>query len=141
MIEQNMKRWHAHMRGELPGGLDELLADDCVFFSPVVFTPQKGKDLTRMYLSAAGSTFGDGDTDQQPGQPGSKFRYTKEILGEHHAVLEFESEIEGTYINGIDMISWNGAGQICEFKVMIRPLQAVNMLHAKMKAMLEKMQG
>lgn len=140
MIEQNMKKWHAHINGELPGGLDELLADDCVFYSPVVFTPQKGKDLTKMYLMAAGSTFSDGESNLQPGQTGAKFKYIKEILSGNHAVLEFESEIDGKYINGIDMISWNDAGQICEFKVMIRPLQAVNMLHAKMKAMLESMQ-
>jgi hypothetical protein len=141
LIEQNMEKWHAHMKGELPGGLDELLADDCVFHSPVVFTPQKGKDLTKMYLLAAGSTFSDGESGQAPGQPGSKFHYTKEILDGHHAVLEFETEIDGKYINGIDMITWNDAGRICEFKVMIRPLQAVNLLHAKMKAMLETMQG
>ena len=136
-----MEKWHAHMKGELPGGLDELLADDCVFFSPVVFTPQKGKDLTKMYLSAAGSTFSDGEADQVPWQPESSFRYTKEILDGNHAVLEFESEIDGKYINGIDMITWNDAGRICEFKVMVRPLQAINLLHAKMKAMLEGMQG
>ncbi|MDZ7826910.1 MAG: nuclear transport factor 2 family protein [Gammaproteobacteria bacterium] len=136
-----MKKWHAHMRGELPGGLDELLADDCVFFSPVVFTPQDGKELTKMYLLAAGGTFSDGEADQAPGQPGSKFHYTKEILDGDHAVLEFETEIDGKYINGIDMITWNDAGRICEFKVMVRPLQAINLLHAKMKAMLEQMQG
>jgi hypothetical protein len=94
-----------------------------------------------MYLLAAGSTFSDGESGQAPGQPGSKFHYTKEILDGHHAVLEFETEIDGKYINGIDMITWNDAGRICEFKVMIRPLQAVNLLHAKMKAMLETMQG
>lgn len=113
-----MEKWHAHIKDELPGGLDELLADDCVFFSPVVFTPQRGKDLTKMYLSAAGSTFSnsnndrdsDGEPDQAPEKTGSPFRYTKEILSGHHAVLEFESEIDGTYINGIDMISWNDAG-------------------------------
>lgn len=136
-----MEKWHAHMKGELPGGLDELLADDCVFFSPVVFTPQEGKDLTKMYLSAAGGTFSDGEPGQAPGQAGSKFRYTKEILDGDHAVLEFETEIDGKYINGIDMITWNDAGRIREFKVMVRPLQAINLLHAKMKAMLEQMQG
>ena len=141
MIEQNMEKWHAHLRGELPGGLDELLADDVVFLSPVVFTPQKGKDLTKMYLMAAGNTFSEGEKDKAPGKEGSNFHYSKEVLCGQHAVLEFESEIEGKYINGVDIITWNDEGKICEFKVMIRPLQAVNMMHAQMKAMLEKRQG
>ena len=55
VIEPVIDRWHAHLRGELPGGLDELLHDDCVFWSPVVFSPQRGKELTTMYLAAAGN--------------------------------------------------------------------------------------
>jgi hypothetical protein len=141
MIEQNLEKWHAHIRGELPGGLDELLADDVVFYSPVVFTPQEGKEITKLYLGAAGNTFSGGDKDQAPGTPGATFRYTKEVLCGDCMVLEFETEIEGKYINGVDIITWNDAGKISEFKVMIRPLQAVNMLHMQMKAMLEKMQG
>ena len=141
MIEENLKKWHAHVRGEFPGGLDELLADDVVFFSPVVFTPQKGKEITKLYLGAAGNTFSGGDKDKAPGKPESTFRYTKEVICGDHMVLEFETEIEGKYINGVDIITWNNEGKISEFKVMIRPLQAVNMLHAQMKAMLEKMQG
>jgi hypothetical protein len=141
LIEKNIERWHAHLNGELPGGLDELLDDDCVFLSPVVFTPQKGKALTKLYLNAAGSTFSEGNKDKAPGQSSSNFKYTKEVLCGAHAVLEFESEIEGKYINGVDIITFNDDGKIIEFKVMIRPLQAVNMLHAQMKAMLEKMQA
>ena len=67
MIEENMKNWHLHLKGEFPGGLDELLADDCIFFSPVVFTPQKGKALTKLYLGAAGNTFSGGDKEKAPG--------------------------------------------------------------------------
>ncbi len=141
MIEDNLEKWHAHLRGELPGGLDELLDDDVVFYSPVVFTPQRGKDLTKLYLSAAGNTFSEGDADKAPGKGASNFRYTKEVVGGDHIVLEFEFELEGKYINGVDIITWNDAGKIIEFKVMIRPLQAVNMVHAQMQAMLEKMQG
>ena len=141
MIEQNMAKWHAHLKGELAGGLDELLADDVAFYSPIVFTPQQGKELTKMYLMAAGSTFSDGDADKAPGNEASSFRYTKEVLSGNHAVLEFESSIQGKYVNGVDIITWNDEGKICEFKVMIRPLQAVNMMHQQMKAMLEKMQA
>lgn len=143
MIEQNMAKWHAHLRGELKDGLDELLADDVIFYSPVVFTPQKGKDLTKMYLMAAGNTFSDGDEAgslEALDKPTSKFRYVKEVLSGNHAVLEFESEIQGKYINGVDIMTWNEEGKITEFKVMVRPLQAVNMLHAQMQAMLESMQ-
>ena len=141
MTNQYLETWHAHLRGEVPGGLDELLDDDVVFYSPVVFTPQEGKAITKLYLMAAGSTFSEGDASQAPGQAESKFRYTKEVAAGNQLVLEFETELQGKYVNGVDIISWNDAGKIIEFKVMVRPLQAVNMLHAQMKAMLEKMQG
>ncbi|MBT4519478.1 MAG: nuclear transport factor 2 family protein [Halieaceae bacterium] len=141
MIERNIEKWHAHLKGELAGGLDELLADDCVFYSPVVYTPQQGKEITKLYLNAAGATFSGGSGEKAPDQATSNFKYTKEVLCGDHAVLEFESEIEGKYINGVDIITWNDQGKIIEFRVMIRPLQAVNMLHAQMKAMLEKMQA
>ena len=140
MIEENMKNWHLHLKGELPGGLDELLDDDCVFYSPIVFTPQKGKLLTKMYLGAAGNTFSEGDTEKTPGSEKSDFKYIKEVLCGDHAVMEFESKIDGKYVNGVDIITFNDAGKIVEFKVMMRPLQAINMMHEKMKAMLESMQ-
>ena len=136
-----MAKWHAHLKGEFAGGLDELLADDVVFYSPIVFTPQKGKDLTKLYLMAAGNTFSEGDVSKAPGSDASSFRYTKEVLCGDHAVLEFESTIQGKYINGVDIITWNDDGKISEFKVMVRPLQAVNLMHAQMKNMLETMQG
>lgn len=139
MIEKNLEKWHQHMKGELPGGLDDLLHDDCAFYSPVVFTPQKGKALTKMYLLAAGNTFGGDDHNGSAINSESSFHYTKEIASGNHAVLEFESEIDGKYINGVDIITWNDDGKIIEFKVMIRPLQAVNVLHQKMQAMLESM--
>tara|TARA_R110002073_G_scaffold25378_31_gene84309 strand:- start:320 stop:754 length:435 start_codon:yes stop_codon:yes gene_type:complete len=141
MTAANLERWHQHMKGELKGGLDELLDDDCVFLSPIVFSPQKGKALTKMYLQAAGSTFSEGDNKKAPGKSASAFKYVKEVYSDNVAVLEFETEIEGKYINGVDIISFNEAGKITEFKVMIRPLQAVNLMHEQMKAMLEKMQS
>jgi hypothetical protein len=137
MIEKTIENWHRHMRGEFPGGLDELLADDVVFYSPIVFTPQKGKAITKQYLGAAGLTLAGGDATGGGG--GSKFRYTKEVLLGHHAVLEFETETDGKYVNGVDIFTCNDEGKITELKVMIRPLQAVNATHAQMKAALEKM--
>src|SRR4051812_15064194 len=137
MIEDVIEKWHAHMRGELPGGLDELLDDDVVFFSPIVYTPQEGKAITKMYLQAAGQTL-PGDK-QASSESGSRFRYTKEVLAGDTAVLEFETTVEGKYVNGVDIIRCNDAGKIVEFRVMIRPLQAINLVHAQMKAMLEQM--
>jgi ketosteroid isomerase-like protein len=104
-------------------GLQELLADDCVFWSPVVHTPQRGRDLTLMYLTAAGQVF---DTD---------FRYVREVKSGDTAVLEFECSVDDIHVNGIDMIRVEN-NQIIDFKVMIRPLKAVNKIHEKMMAML-----
>ena len=140
MSQANLEKWHQHMRGEFPGGLDALLHDDCVFYSPVVFTPQKGKELPKMYLMAAGGTFSEGEKNKAPGQKQSQFSYTKEVVCGNEIVLEFATEMQGKYINGVDIITFNDEGQIVEFKVMIRPLQAVNMMHEQMKAMLESMQ-
>jgi hypothetical protein len=141
MSDKNLKNWHRHLKGEYPGGLDTLLDDDCVFHSPIVFTPQEGKDLTKLYLGAAGNTFSEGDKEKSPGSDQSDFGYIKEVVSGNHIILEFESKIDGKYINGVDIMTFNDAGKITEFKVMIRPLQAINIMHAKMKAMLEKMQG
>ena len=141
MIEKCIENWHKHLHGELEGGLDSLLDDDCVFLSPIVFSPQRGKALTKMYLKAAGSTFEGGSKKARAAQSNTgvkNFGYTKEIMSGHHAVLEFESEVNGTYINGIDMITCNDEGKIIEFKVMIRPLKAIQMMHAQMAAMLDK---
>jgi hypothetical protein len=141
MSDQNLKNWHLHLKGELPGGLDNLLHDDCVFYSPIVFTPQKGKALTKMYLGAAGNTFSEGDKDKTPGSSDSDFHYIKEVVCGNELVLEFESKIDGKYINGVDIMTFDEGGKITEFKVMIRPLQAINTMHKKMMAMLENMQS
>ena len=140
MIEDVIEKWHRHIGGDLPGGLDELLDDDVVFLSPIVFTPQKGKDITKLYLGAAGNTLG-GKKEAEGGKKIPKFRYTKEVLCGNHAVLEFESEIDGKYVNGVDIITCNDQGKIVEFKVMVRPLQAINAVHQQMAAMLEKMKS
>ncbi len=143
MIERVVEDWHRYLRGELPGGLDALLDDDVVFYSPIVFTPQVGKALTTMYLSAAavalpGDTPADGRTGAEA-TPDGGFRYTKKVLDGDSAVLEFETSIDGKYVNGVDIIRCNDEGRIVEFRVMVRPLQAVNAVHRQMAATLEAM--
>ena len=117
--------WHKMIESRDIAGLDLLLADDVVFFSPVVHAPQTGKTVTKLYLTAAYSVF-----------LNETFRYVREVVGEHDAVLEFVVEIGGISVNGVDMLKWNGDGRITEFKVMIRPLKAVNLIHERMAAML-----
>lgn len=121
--------WHEISRGREMDRLEEVLAENCVFMSPVVHTPQKGRELTRAYLTAAFGVFND------------SFRYVKEVVTPQHAVLEFVCDLDGIVINGVDIMTFDDAGKIVEFKVMVRPLKAVNLLHAKMKAMLEHSQG
>jgi hypothetical protein len=141
IIERVVAQWHAHLRGGLPGGLDALLDDEVVFYSPIVFTPQRGKAITSLYLKAAGQTFSGMDAGARPERTdhGGGFHYTKTVLSGDTAVLEFETTMEGTYVNGVDIIRCNEQGRIVEFRVMIRPLQAVNLVHQQMKAMLETM--
>lgn len=121
-------RWHDMMAHGTTEGLYDLLAPDCVFWSPVVHTPQQGRDITHMYLSAAGQVF---DTD---------FRYVREVRDGDSAVLEFECTMDGIHVNGIDIIQ-AANGQITEFKVMVRPLKAVNKVHERMMRMLEKLKA
>ena len=129
MIEAVVERWHRFIAGDLSDGLDDLLADDVVFYSPIVYTPQRGKAVTKMYLLAAAQTL--------PGDGGDgAFRYTKEVLADNVAVLEFETTVGGKYVNGVDIIRCDDAGRIVEFRVMIRPLQAVNVVHEQMRALL-----
>ncbi|MDE0929106.1 MAG: nuclear transport factor 2 family protein [Halioglobus sp.] len=121
--------WHEIARSRDMDRLEELLAENCVFMSPVVHTPQKGRALTRAYLTAAFGVFND------------SFRYVKEVVTPQHAVLEFVCDLDGIIVNGVDIMTFDDAGKIIEFKVMVRPLKAVNLLHAKMQAMLEHSQG
>ena len=139
MIEEHIKQWHDFTHGNFPGGLATLLAADIIFYSPVVFTPQEGKELAKLYLMAAGNTFGGDDAKKNGDIEDSSFRYTKEVLSGNQAILEFETKIEGKYVNGVDIISFNEDGKISEFKVMIRPLQAVNIIHMQMQKMLAEL--
>jgi hypothetical protein len=142
MIEQVIQKWHAHMRGELPGGLDELLDDDVVFYSPIVYTPQRGKEITKLYLQAAGQTLpGDKPAPATGGDDAAsaRFHYTKIVMTGDTAVLEFETTVEGKYVNGVDIFRCNDAGRIVEIRVMLRPLQAINLVHQQMGRALDAM--
>ena len=118
--------WHRLVRTQDPSGLPALLAEDAVFHSPVVHTPQRGRALAAAYLGAAFQVFFN-----------PSFRYVREIVGPTDAMLEFETVIDGIAVNGVDLMRWNEAGQIVDFKVMIRPLKAINLIHQRMAAMLQ----
>jgi len=122
-----LELWHDMLAKRDLRRLDEVLAEECVFLSPIVHTPQRGRELTSLYLTAALNVFNE------------SFQYIKEVVSPQHAVLEFTCEVDGIMVNGVDIMTFDDAGKIIEFKVMVRPLKAVNLLHAKMKAMLEQM--
>lgn len=123
-----LDKWYTYAETHDAQALWDLLAPDAVFESPVVHTPQRGRDITYKYLVGAMHVLG-----------GEGFRYVGEWRKTNGAVLEFEREIDGIRINGVDMISWNDEGQITHFKVMIRPLKAINLLHQLMGAQLQKL--
>jgi hypothetical protein len=122
-----VKAWHAYMAS---GGDADLLAaqlaDEPVFHSPVVHSPQAGKAKVMMYLLSAAKVLGN-----------DSFRYVREVIEGNDALLEFEAEIDGIHINGIDLIRFDDAGKIKDFKVMVRPVKAVNKLWEMMAAQLQ----
>lgn len=122
-----LEAWHRLVASHDPAGLNALLADDAVFHSPVVHTPQRGRKLAAAYLGAAFHVFFN-----------DSFRYVRELAQGRDAVLEFVVEIDGIVVNGVDMITWNDEDRITDFKVMLRPLKAVNLIHHKMAQMLEQ---
>ena len=126
--KQWLAQWHEVVHTRDAAKLAAVLAEDVVFHSPVVHTPQRGKVITTLYLTGALHVL---NTEH--------FRYERQILGEHDALLEFVTELDGLTVNGVDLIRWNDAGQIVDFKVMVRPLKAVNMVHQKMGEMLQKL--
>lgn len=128
MIENTMKAWHRLVETKDEDGLEDILADDVVFHSPVVHTPQEGKPITKMYLAAALHVLNN-----------DSFKYLREVISGHHAVLEFLTQIDGIVVNGVDMITWGADGRITDFKVMIRPLKAINLIHRMMGEMLQTM--
>jgi hypothetical protein len=122
-----IKEWHEIVKSGKTENLSSIIDSDCIFYSPVVFTPQKGKELTIKYLSAAALVFGD-----------DSFKYIKEIINEKNACLEFGLKLNGIEINGVDLISWNDRNKISEFKVLIRPLKGVQLIHELMGGTLEQ---
>ena len=126
MAIATLSAWHQLVAARNTKGLDALLADGVVFHSPVVHTPQVGKAITTHYLTAAFHVFFN-----------ESFRYVREVAGPRGAVLEFQVNIDGVAVNGVDMLKWNDEGKIVEFKVLIRPLKAINLIHQKMAVMLQ----
>jgi hypothetical protein len=126
MTEHVLEGWHRLIDSRDPSCLGALLSEDAVFHSPVVHTPKRGKMLTAVYLTAALQVLCN-----------PHFRYVREIVGDSDAALEFETEIDSILVNGVDLIRWNDAGQIVDFKVMLRPLKAINLIQQRMAAMLQ----
>jgi hypothetical protein len=114
--------WHAIAEARDPAGLAGLLADEVVFRSPAVHTPQQGKELTTAYLTAAISVLG------------PTLRYLREWYAEDSAVLEFEAELDGLTVHGVDMLTWRADGRLVEFAVMVRPVKGLHTLMEKMAA-------
>lgn len=127
MSKSVIERWHDIVRSRDAASLHTLLSDDVIFESPVVHTPQNGKAVATKYLGAAMQVLNNGT-----------FIYLNEWYGPHSAVLEFQSTCDGILINGVDMITWNEAGLITRFKVMIRPLKAINKIHEMMGQLLQR---
>ena len=121
-------KWHEVVNSDDLNALDNLIAEGAIFSSPVVFTPMEGKEITMMYLHAAGQSFNM-----------EKFKYTKEIHDDMNSVLEFETYIDDISVNGVDMIEWNEEGKISNFKVMIRPFKSVQKVQEKMVEALENL--
>ncbi|MGA2554510.1 MAG: nuclear transport factor 2 family protein [Smithella sp.] len=127
MIENTVAAWNKLLETKDATGLDDILADNVVFHSPIVHTPQEGKPITKLYLTAALYVFNNGS-----------FKYLRKIISGNNAVLEFTTTIDGITVNGVDMITWGSDGRITDFKVMIRPLKAINLIHKMMGEMLQK---
>jgi hypothetical protein len=111
-----VRAWHAVVQSGDPALLDDLLADDVVFRSPAVFRPQEGKAVTTRYLTSAMTVLG------------PSLRYVGEWHGESSAVLEFEADLDGVYVQGVDMLHWNGEDKLVAFTVMVRPMRGLNKL-------------
>ena len=125
MRPQTIENWHRLVETRDPRGLADILTDDVVFESPVVHTPQVGKAITTKYLASALVVLNN-----------EHFHYVGEWFGPSSGVLEFATEVNGVKINGVDIVTWNADNRITHFKVMVRPLKAVNMLHQMMAAQL-----
>ncbi|HUL98514.1 MAG TPA: nuclear transport factor 2 family protein [Mycobacterium sp.] len=121
-----IQRWIDIIDNRRTDELEALLADDAVFYSPAVFSPQQGRVTTLAYLTAAAKLFGDSD-----------FRYVGQWYADRSAVLEFVADVDGIHVNGVDMIHWNDDEKIIEVKVMLRPLKALQAVIPKMAGLLQ----
>lgn len=125
---KGLANWHSVIEGgSAPGDLAAIIREDAVFHSPVVHTPQEGRAITTAYLAAAGQTLGN-----------DSFEYLREIVDGDTAVLEFATTMDGIHVNGVDIITFDDEGMIKDFKVMVRPLKAVNKVWEMMAAQLER---
>ena len=124
-----LEKWHQGLKSQDQNFLDKILDDECIFTSPIVFKPIEGKEMSKLYLMGAGQTF---DMD--------RFKYVRELVDGLDCVLEFETFIGDISVNGVDIIRWNENGKIIDFKVMIRPLQAIQALQEKMSESLDALQ-
>lgn len=129
MTANPLETWHRIVLTQDPSGLQALLADDVVFHSPIVHTPQRGKEIATHYLEAALQVFFN-----------PSFRVVRKLFGDTDAMLEFESEVDAVAINAVDIVKWNAAGQIIDFKVMVRPLKAIGVVQQKMTERLQARQ-
>ena len=129
-MNASLKNWHQFLETKNPKILDELLSDEVIFYSPIVWAPQEGKQITKLYLMAALEVFGGENAD---------FKYVNQVIDNNQFILEFTTIIDGVTVNGVDMIAVNDEGKIISFKVMVRPLKAINKVHEKMGEMLEKL--
>jgi len=121
MAMAGLAKWYAYIKSHDRAALLELLHPDAVFESPVVHTPQRGRDITFKYLASADRVLGN-----------ASFAYRGEWRSETGAVLEFETVVDGITINGVDIITFDKDDRITRFKVMVRPLKAINLLHRLM---------
>lgn len=127
-MDTPLERWHEVVRTRNPALLNQLLAEDATFHSPILFTPQQGREMVALYLTGAMHVIAN-----------PTFRYVREITDDNNAVLEFETEIDDVHVNGVDIITFDEQGQISDFKVMIRPLKAVNVVHRRMAELLQQL--
>jgi SnoaL-like domain len=127
-MDTPLERWHEVVRTRNPALLNQLLAEDATFHSPILFTPQQGRDLVALYLTGAMHVIAN-----------PTFRYVREIADDNNVVLEFETEIDDVHVNGVDIITFDEQGLISDFKVMVRPLKAVNVVHRRMAELLQQL--
>lgn len=130
MIDNPVERWHQIVVTQNPDALNDLLADDAVFYSPIVYAPQRGRQLVREYLTAALDVFFN-----------PSFRCVRKIVSPRDGLFEFEVEIDGIFVNAVDLLKWDDSARIVEFKVMVRPLKAIEVTQARMAAMLQARQA